>query len=74
MAKYELLKSEKNKEVLKDNDGYLYWQVKPRGERTYWCCVLKEAGADGDKESKCPGRMAMTGYYSSLRQFFNGPG
>uniref|UniRef100_A0A915ECN4 Uncharacterized protein n=1 Tax=Ditylenchus dipsaci TaxID=166011 RepID=A0A915ECN4_9BILA len=26
MAKYELLKSEKNKEVLKDNDGYLYWK------------------------------------------------
>uniref|UniRef100_A0A915EG23 FLYWCH-type domain-containing protein n=1 Tax=Ditylenchus dipsaci TaxID=166011 RepID=A0A915EG23_9BILA len=48
MAKYELLKSEKNKEMLKDSDGHLYWKKMLRGERTYWCCVLKEAGADGD--------------------------
>uniref|UniRef100_A0A915DNZ1 Uncharacterized protein n=1 Tax=Ditylenchus dipsaci TaxID=166011 RepID=A0A915DNZ1_9BILA len=26
MAKYELLKSEKNKEMLKDSDGHLYWK------------------------------------------------
>uniref|UniRef100_A0A915D4M1 FLYWCH-type domain-containing protein n=1 Tax=Ditylenchus dipsaci TaxID=166011 RepID=A0A915D4M1_9BILA len=44
MAEYELLKSEKNKEMLKDKHGHLYWKVNVRGERTYWCCVLKEAG------------------------------
>uniref|UniRef100_A0A915DZW0 Uncharacterized protein n=1 Tax=Ditylenchus dipsaci TaxID=166011 RepID=A0A915DZW0_9BILA len=59
MAKYELLKSEKNKEMLKDSDGQLYWKKMLRGEQTYWCCVLKEAGADGDIGSKCRGKFKI---------------
>uniref|UniRef100_A0A915DKH1 Ubiquitin-like protease family profile domain-containing protein n=1 Tax=Ditylenchus dipsaci TaxID=166011 RepID=A0A915DKH1_9BILA len=63
MAEYELLKSEKNKEMLKDKHGHLYWKVNERGERTYWCCVLKEAGADGDKGSKCHHTIMLYGIF-----------
>uniref|UniRef100_A0A915DTH6 FLYWCH-type domain-containing protein n=1 Tax=Ditylenchus dipsaci TaxID=166011 RepID=A0A915DTH6_9BILA len=54
--KFELLTSKKNKPMLRDSDGYIYWKIVARANRTYWRCIHYRAGCDGTNNTKCDGR------------------
>uniref|UniRef100_A0A915DZT7 FLYWCH-type domain-containing protein n=1 Tax=Ditylenchus dipsaci TaxID=166011 RepID=A0A915DZT7_9BILA len=42
--------------MLKDETSNLYWRHSQRGDRTYWRCIYFQAGANGEKGTRCGGR------------------
>lgn len=57
MPPYEVLKSEKNRDVLLV-DGYLFWfdRATPRG-RKYWKCIYCYRSHEGDVKNRCISRV-----------------
>uniref|UniRef100_A0A915EEK5 OTU domain-containing protein n=1 Tax=Ditylenchus dipsaci TaxID=166011 RepID=A0A915EEK5_9BILA len=54
--KRHLILSEKGKEMLDFPEGFLHWRKNSRGKRIYWRCIYYEAGKNGERSCKCPGR------------------
>jgi hypothetical protein len=57
MPSFEILKSEKNRDVLLV-EGFLFWfdRATPKG-RKYWKCIYCYRGYDGDVKNKCLSRV-----------------
>uniref|UniRef100_A0A915DA79 FLYWCH-type domain-containing protein n=1 Tax=Ditylenchus dipsaci TaxID=166011 RepID=A0A915DA79_9BILA len=49
---FELLTSKKNKPMLKDPNGFMYWNFGiSREKRTYWRCIHYRVGWDGTENT-----------------------
>ncbi|KAI1715334.1 MULE transposase domain-containing protein [Ditylenchus destructor] len=70
---FEYMDTEKEKQMLKDLKGYLYWKDRQKRNslgdvRTYWRCVFFQQGPNGEKESTCNARGVLYNDVFTLSQ------